>query len=68
MDGKTYASESLEAAVVALYCLHAMAPGIPPVAVHLKGDMLRDGPLLEGTNEQFSKLLEGPFSWRRLED
>jgi hypothetical protein len=60
--------ECLEAAVVAFYRLHTVASRISPVAIHLKGHMLGDRPLLEGADEEAAKLLDGPFSGGRLQD
>lgn len=64
----TNPSECLEAAVMTFYRLHTVISRIPPVAIHLKGHMLRDGPLLEGADEEAAKLLDGPFSRGRLQD
>lgn len=62
-----YPGERLESSVVALHCLHAPTSRIPPVTVHLEGDMLGYWTLLQGANEQLSKLFERPFSWWRVE-
>lgn len=40
---------------------YLVAPRIPAVAVHLKGDMLRDGPLRQSTDEGRAEAVEGPF-------
>lgn len=58
----TNLSEGFKATVMPLDSLHAAASGIASVAIHLKGNMLRDRPLLEGANEQLTELVDSPFS------
>jgi hypothetical protein len=42
--------------------LHATTSGVTSVAVHLERNVLRDRPLLEGADEQLTKLVDSPFS------
>jgi hypothetical protein len=50
---------------VALDSLDVVIPRKPPVAVHDERDMLWNWTLLEGSNEQLSKLPDGPCNGRR---
>lgn len=58
----TNSGQGLKATVMSFDSLHAAASGVTSVAVHLKGNMLRDWPLLEGANKQLTELVDGPFS------
>lgn len=64
----THPGKCFKAAVMTLDCFHSVGTSVTSVAVHFEGDMLRDGTLLQGTDEELAQLVNGPFSWRRFED
>lgn len=45
-----------------------MASSISAIAIHFKGNMLRDLALFQCSDQKLSKLVGGPFSWRRLQN
>lgn len=51
MEQETCLCQRLEAQVVALDGLDAMVPREPPVAVHDKGDVARDGALAQRADQ-----------------
>jgi hypothetical protein len=48
--------------------LDLVAPCVPPVAVHLEGDMAGDGPLGEGADKGRAQPVEGPFCGGRAQE
>lgn len=60
-----YPCQSLKAKVVSLHGLNVVAASVAPVAVHDKCDVLRNGALTEGSNEELAQTLNAPYyRWR----
>lgn len=49
------------------YSFHPMVSRIPPITIHLEGDMLWDGPILQSSYEHLTKLVHCPFPQWRVE-
>lgn len=64
----THPGKCFKAAVMTLDCFHPVGTSVTSVAVHFKGDMLWHRALLQGTDEELTQLVNGPFSGRRFED
>jgi hypothetical protein len=61
----TYPRQRLEAHVVSLYRLNVVVACKAAVAVHDEGDMLGNGALLEGADEDLAQLADSPGDGRR---
>ena len=62
---KYYPGQRLEPHVVSFYGLNVLFAGEAPVTVHDECDMLWNGTLPKGANEQLSQLSNGPSHRRR---
>jgi hypothetical protein len=64
LDGAPYPRKRLKAQIVSFDRLDVVIPRKAPIPVHDESDMLRDGALPKGANEELSELANAPGNGR----